>query len=243
MAGLAGMMMAPSLLAYIGLDGTLNFTASTYQYGDGGEFNVVTTGLGSFATFCLETSEYINQPPSGPYTYTINTGAVPGDLGTDATDPNTGLTMDNISIGTAWLYSQFQADTLTLDTGTGSYFDANRLANAGELQQVIWYLEDETGGQDNGYVTLAETVLGYYRCPGQSGFKRSIRGGGPEPVQTGRQPGAESVGHGSRSPRLFPSHQPWRLSSWGLHWIGTATQVVLRENLVGCSLVSRRAGR
>ncbi len=160
MAGLAGMMTAPSLLAYIGLDGTLNFTASTYQYGDGGEFNVVTTGLGSFATFCLETSEYINQPPSGPYTYTINTGAVPGDAGAYATDPNTGLPMDNISIGTAWLYSQFQAGTLTLDTGTGSYFDANRLANAGELQQVIWYLEDETGGQDNGYVTLAETALG-----------------------------------------------------------------------------------
>src|SRR5208283_3440748 len=84
----------------------------------------------------------------------------PGDAGAYATDPNTGLPMDNISIGTAWLYSQFQAGTLTLDDGMGSYFDANRLANAGELQQAIWYLEDETGGQDNGYVTLAETALG-----------------------------------------------------------------------------------
>ncbi len=159
MVNLAGMMTAPSLFAYIGLDGTLNFTVSTYQYGDGGEFNVVTAGLGSFATFCLETSEYINQPPSGPYTYTINTGAVPGDAGAYATDPNTGLPMDNISIGTAWLYSQFRAGTLTLDTGTGSYFDANQLANAGELQNAIWYLEDE-GGQNNGYVALAETALG-----------------------------------------------------------------------------------
>jgi hypothetical protein len=158
LAGLAGMMMAPDLFAYIGLDGTLNFSASTYQNGDGGEFNAVTTGLGSFATFCIEAHEYIGPPPGGPYTYTINTGTVAGDLGTDAVDPHTGLTMDNISLGTAWLYSQFRAGTLMLDTGTGSYFDANRLAHAGELQQAIWYLEDE-GGQNNGYVALAESVL------------------------------------------------------------------------------------
>jgi hypothetical protein len=157
-AGLAGMMMAPSLFACIGLDGTLNFSASTYENGDGGEFNVVTTGLGSFATFCIEVHECIGQPPSGPYAYTINTGAVSGGCGADAIDPHTGLPMDNISLGTAWLYSQFRAGTLTLDNGTGSYFDANRLANAGELQNAIWYLEDE-GGQNNGYVALAETVL------------------------------------------------------------------------------------
>jgi hypothetical protein len=60
---------------------------------------------------------------------------------------------------TAWLYSQFRAGTLTLDTGLGSYFDADRLANAGELQNVIWFLEDE-GGQNNGYVALAESALG-----------------------------------------------------------------------------------
>jgi hypothetical protein len=158
-AGLAGMMIAPSLFAYIGLDGTLDFSASTYQNGAGGEFNAVTTGLGSFATFCIEAQEHIGQPPGGPYTYTINTGTVSGDLGTDAIDPHTGLTMDNISLGTAWLYSQFRAGTLTLDTGTGSYFGANRLANAGELQNAVWYLEDE-GGQNNGYVALVETMLG-----------------------------------------------------------------------------------
>jgi hypothetical protein len=60
---------------------------------------------------------------------------------------------------TAWLYSQFRAGTLTLDTGLGSYFDADRLANAGELQNAIWFLEGE-GGQNNGYVALAESALG-----------------------------------------------------------------------------------
>ena len=80
--------------------------------------------------------------------------------GANAIDPYTGLPMDNISLGTAWLFSQFSAGSLTLDNGSGSYFDANRLANAGELQQAIWYLEDENGGQNNGYVALAETALG-----------------------------------------------------------------------------------
>jgi hypothetical protein len=60
---------------------------------------------------------------------------------------------------TAWLYSQFRAGTLTLHTGLGSYFDADRLANAGGLQNAIWFLEDE-GGQNNGYVALAESALG-----------------------------------------------------------------------------------
>jgi hypothetical protein len=159
-ASVAGLMSAPNLFAYVGLDGTLNFSASTYQNGNGGEFNALTTGLGSFPTFCLETNEHIGQPPSGPYTYTINTGAVKGDVGAYATDPYTGLAMDNISIGTAWLFSQFSAGTLTLDTGLGTYFDANRWANAGKLQQAIWFLEDEAGGQNNGYVALAQTGLG-----------------------------------------------------------------------------------
>ena len=162
-AGLAGALAAPNLFAYTGLDGTINFGPSTYQNGDGGEFNAITTGLGSFPTFCLETAEFIGQPPSGPYTYTINTGAVEGGgpgNGANAIDPNTGLPMDNISLGTAWLFSQFSAGTLTLDNGSGSYFDTDRLANAGELQQAIWYLEDENNGVDNGYVSLAETALG-----------------------------------------------------------------------------------
>jgi hypothetical protein len=159
-ATLAGAMAAPNLFAYVGLDGTLNFSAPTFQNGNGGEFNAVTTGLGSFATFCIEDGEFIGQPPSGPYTYTINTGAVQGGPGANAIDPHTGLPMDNVSIGTAWLYSHFSAGTLTLDTGSGSYFDANRLANAGELQNAIWYLEGEAPGQSNGYVVLAETALG-----------------------------------------------------------------------------------
>jgi hypothetical protein len=157
---LAGMVAAPGVYAYAGQDGSLYFTNSTYQNNNAGEFNAVATGLGSFATFCLEVGENISQPPTGLYTYTINSGAVAGGGGAEATDPYTGLPMDNVSLGTAWLFSRFWVGALTLDTGAGSYFDANRLANAGKLQQAIWYLEDETGGVNNGYVSLAQTALG-----------------------------------------------------------------------------------
>jgi hypothetical protein len=153
---LAGVMAASNL--YASFDGTVTLYQGSYSYGNGGEFTAVTSGLGTFQTFCIEYNEEFG--PGGTYQYTQNTGAVAGGPGANATDPNTGLPMDNISIGTAWLYSQFRAGTLTLDTGTGSYFNANQQANAGELQQAIWLLEDEAGGVDNGYVTLAETALG-----------------------------------------------------------------------------------
>ena len=152
--------------------------------------------------FVSRTAEYIGQPPSGPYTYTINTGAVEGGGpggGANAIDPNTGLPMDNISLGTAWLFSQFSAGTLTLDNGSGSYFDTNRLANAGELQQAIWYLEDENNGVNNGYVSLAETALG----TDLTGVKADSNGEfgvvALNLFDCGRQPGSGSVGGCSRT--------------------------------------------
>jgi hypothetical protein len=154
--GLAGVMAVPNLMA--SYDGTITLYQGAYSYGNGGEFTAVTSGLGTFQTFCIEYNEEFG--PGNTYDYNKNTGAVVGGAGVDATDPHTGLPMDNISLGTAWLYSQFHAGTLTLDTGTGSYFNANRQLNAGELQQAIWFLEDEAGGVNNGYVSLAETALG-----------------------------------------------------------------------------------
>jgi len=160
--GVAGVLFATNL--YAGFDGTIILTQGPNSYANGGEFTAtVTTSLGNilgeptFQTFCIEYNEEFY--PGSSYNFKENTGAVAGGAGANAIDPNTHLPMDNISIGTAWLYSQFRAGTLTLDDGTGSYFNANRQANAGELQQAIWFLEGETGGVDNGYVTLAETKL------------------------------------------------------------------------------------
>lgn len=155
---LTGMLSAP--LAQAAFDGTLSFGGSgPYQNGQGGEFDATATGFGNFITFCIEHNENIGLP-SGPYNYRINSGAVKGGVsGATTTDVNTGFSMDNISLGTAWLYSQFAAGTLTQPDGTGSYFGASRFANAGALQDAIWYLEGE-GGANNGYVTLASTAAG-----------------------------------------------------------------------------------
>jgi len=153
---LAGVMAGSNL--YASYDGSMTLAQGPYSYGNGGEFTAVTTGLGTFQTFCIEYNEEF--VPGNSYNYNMNSGAVAGGSGTDATDPHTGLPMDNISRGTAWLYSQFRAGTLTLDTGVGTYFNANRQLNAGELQQAIWFLEDEVGGVNNGYVTLVENKLG-----------------------------------------------------------------------------------
>jgi hypothetical protein len=134
--GVAGVLFATNL--YASFDGTVVLTQGLYSYANGGEFTAAVTGLGTFQTFCIEYNEEFY--PWSTYNYKQNTGAVAGGLGVDATDPNTGLPMDNISIGTAWLYSQFRAGTLA------NYFSGTvsvQNQNAGNLQVAIWYLENE----------------------------------------------------------------------------------------------------
>jgi hypothetical protein len=157
---LAGGLYATTALA--SYDGTVTMGAGSYQNGVGGEFAASSSGLGNlgdFQTFCIEYNEHIGFS-SVPYNYIINSGAVAGGItGANATDPHTGLAMDNISVGTAWLYSQFRAGA---SGGLAStYFVGNRQVNAGDLQKAIWWLEGETPyGVRNGYIDTAETALG-----------------------------------------------------------------------------------
>jgi hypothetical protein len=127
--GLAAGMAVPNVFA--SFDGTITLTAGTYENANGGEFTATTSGLGTFETFCIEYQEEFGL--GNTYDYNMNSGAVAGGLGVDATDPNTGLPMDNISIGTAYLYSQFRNGGLLISS----------VAQAGALQNAIWYLEDE----------------------------------------------------------------------------------------------------
>jgi len=163
---MAGVLVAPSVFASLdyGATGTITMLTgpASFSYGNGGEFTAITSGfLGTFQTFCIEDNEYI-AAGSGSYTYRINSGAVAGGIsGQDATDPFTGSRMDNISIGTAWLYSQFRKGTLA---GYDYANDAGHYTSAGDLQNAIWYLEGE-GGVNNNYVTLAETTLGLNGSP------------------------------------------------------------------------------
>jgi len=152
MLSLAGVMAAPNMFA--SYDGTVTLTAGTYENGNGGEFKATTSGLGTFETFCIEYNEEFGL--GNTYDYNMNSGAVAGDSGVDATDSHTGLPMDNISIGTAYLYSQFRNGGLVISS----------VAQAGELQNAIWYLEDEislaqlstmNGVDGTAYYTLAKT--------------------------------------------------------------------------------------
>src|ERR1017187_8366078 len=111
--GVAGVIFATNL--YASFDGTVTLAlGAPLQLGNGGEFTAVTSGLGTFQTFCIEYNEEFY--PGSTYNYKQNTGAVAGGAGAFAIDPNTGLAMDNISIGTAWLYSQFRNGGLVIST-------------------------------------------------------------------------------------------------------------------------------
>jgi len=117
-------------------------------YADGKELkNVGVTG--TFQTFCLETSETISGY-SSTYEVVLSDKAVYGSSANGA---------DPLSIGSAWLYKQFQDGTLK---GYDYIYTniSDRKADADLLQKAIWYLEDETGGVNNAYVNLAVAQFG-----------------------------------------------------------------------------------
>lgn len=109
-----------------------------YSSPNGGELNAVTTDFGSFLTFCLERLTEIS--PGVWYPYTVGPAAIKGGVG-NSTPGEVGF--DTISQGTAWLYLGFLDGTLGSASGVGSSYGADRITNAGLLQQAIWGLEDE----------------------------------------------------------------------------------------------------
>lgn len=139
-----------------------------YQTGSGGEFTVKPIGwswdplqyyadgkdlkdvgaAGTFQTFCMETSETINGY-SATYEVVLSDKAIYG-----RNKPNG----DPLSIGTAWLYKQFQDGTLK-DYDYAYANIADRKADAALLQNAIWWLEGE-GGSQNTYTALAIAKFG-----------------------------------------------------------------------------------
>ena len=127
---------------------TVVISQGAYSFGIGGEFNaslsgtslapVSLTGSGSFETFCLEYSEHFQ--PGGTYYYTIDTAAYGGAGGAvDGSDP--------LDERTAYLYNAFISGTLA----GYDYSNAlgQRAADAGALQNAIWYLEQENASLDS----------------------------------------------------------------------------------------------
>lgn len=156
------LVMAPMVLA----DTVSVNRVAGYYSGNGGEFTlfpsfpvpsdyvpgktsgIVVGAAPNFQSFCVETTEYVDVP-GGPYAAVLNTGAVYGNGG-----GNNGF--DPLSKGVAWLYHQFQLGILS----DYDYTPPGRDASADLLQKAIWYLEDESGGVNNSYVTLAADQFG-----------------------------------------------------------------------------------
>ena len=106
-----------------------------YYLGGGGEFTLTpnadlqaaTLETGPFSSFCLEKTETIDI--GATYSVIVNDEAVRG--GTGSSDP--------LDPRTAYLYTNFRAGTLS----GYNYTVPGRVASAGALQDVIWYIEGE----------------------------------------------------------------------------------------------------
>jgi hypothetical protein len=118
------------------------------DYVQGVTKNIVAGAGPNFQSFCVETTEYVNVP-GGPYQAVLNNGAIFGDGGGNGS-------FDPLSVGVAWLYHQFQLGVLS----GYDYTPPGRDASAGALQKAIWFLEGESGGVNNNYVTLASNHFG-----------------------------------------------------------------------------------
>lgn len=158
-AGTLAVLNATNVMGVITV--TLYDTPYNDTSGGGGEFSAVSTGgfinnysplakydsgtiasprIG-FETFCIEYNEHINYGVT--YTATISSGAISGGSGGGISPitPYGSGTIDKISKGTAWLYSQFAAGTLA-----GYAYNttlAARQQSSALLQNAIWRLEGE----------------------------------------------------------------------------------------------------
>jgi VPDSG-CTERM motif len=141
-----------------------------YQTGQGGEFTFQSSDLGavingyysgaknqvtganpSFQTFCVEGAETV--AGNTTYTFAFNSKTV-----ASANQP--------LSVGAAFLYSQFASGALLSSTPGYDYgTDAGRLVDAGLLQNAIWHYMGGIEGtisvdSSNPYETYASLILG-----------------------------------------------------------------------------------
>jgi hypothetical protein len=130
-------------------------TAGYYQ-GNGGEFTLdpsddlawvlnlyddkAQATDSTFQSFCVEDAEFVEMNQT--YDVVLNDAAVKG--GEAVEDP--------LSVGTAYLYHEFQKGILT---GYDYTVGAERKADAQKLQATIWWLEEEIANKpDNEFTTL-----------------------------------------------------------------------------------------
>lgn len=127
--------------------------SNPYQNGQGGEFTAITSngipagynslakytnanGLTGFETFCVEGGKNdVYFTPGVTYNYVTSDQIKGGPMGT----------LD-LTVGVAYLYSQFATGQLS------GYFSGNRYTNAGALQNAFWTLEGESSAPIAGWI-------------------------------------------------------------------------------------------
>jgi hypothetical protein len=130
-----------------GLDSIINWSAyASSTKGTVGSADSASQGYSTslngqqyFQTFCIESTVYYN--PGTSYSVAISQQSGDGTA---------------ITIGTAWLYSQFVAGTLS---GYNYTYGSDRTASATLLQEAIWWLQGQTWGVKDSFITTAETAL------------------------------------------------------------------------------------
>jgi hypothetical protein len=146
-----------------------------YQYGNGGEFHAeivgapitiggTTVGSGyDWETFCLEKNEYVSGDTT-IYSAVVNNEAVKGGIGGQDT-PNG----DTLDPRTAYLYTQFATGNLSNYRYNGT--QAQRERDAGRLQRVIWYIENEIGLGKPADEVLGGKALDWFNEAVNAGWK------------------------------------------------------------------------
>jgi len=152
LVGAVSLMNTTSLFADI-IIGTGNITENGPE--NTGPYSVTTTSttgaaLGTFETFCLNYA--VNANLGSTYSYQMGTVIHP-NAGDGYVTPN----YSYVTLGTAWLYSQFRDNAFGLQTAP----------NEG-LALAIWYLQHDAHGTDTGtaagtsgyYINLADAAVG-----------------------------------------------------------------------------------
>ncbi|MCS7089710.1 MAG: hypothetical protein RMN51_01655 [Verrucomicrobiota bacterium] len=123
------------------------FTLKGSPWANPNHYSPATLVANGLQTFCLELNEFLSGQPFHAY---LNTVAINGGVGGGSPDP--------LSIGTAWLYKRFAEGTLP---GYNYTPGPGRAASARELQEAIWYLEDELGSiGPNPYIAMVIAQFG-----------------------------------------------------------------------------------
>lgn len=149
--GAASLLAAGSAFATVSYNGTYTGTLTlNLAYGDA--IGVQSSGLGNFTSFCLNSTVYANGGQT--YNYTSSDAVTPANSGGPA----------DVTLGTAWLYSEFNSG------GLASYgYVYGDAASADQLQQAIWYLQGSPNGVDNAFVLDAQNAVGAGNATNASG--------------------------------------------------------------------------